>query len=286
MASKKGLDEIVVIGGGPIGREIASLASLQGMNVHLYCLAGANSKDVEKAIAAELNEKVSKWTISGSEAKAVISRIVFHQLLEMPPQKTGLVVDTLVLDLDEKIMRACRFDEFFDEDVVIVMNLGGSLLSNFIGKVKHKERFIGARFFQPVWETKCVEVFECSNVAISTYDTMSAFCAKLGRKPVFLPDVAGAVNVRAFIALLIEAMNMLDEGMGSTAEVDELLKDSLGMRIGPLALADIIGLDVVNHWGEALGRNGSARATLHKRLAFYIEQKWLGRESGRGFYSY
>ena len=282
----RSLENIAVIGCSRLARELATLASYNSLKVFLYCETEQNAKEAMADIQLELDFKVSRWTISNSESKALAARI--HPRADFDPSdNVSLAFDCSGYSGDERAEFVKSLDDAFDPSVVIACNLSGTTLADAVKLAERPERFVGVRYMPPVWKADVVETFTVEQTSGAAYDYLRTFIEKIGMKPHLLSDVAGNVSARVFSALFIETVKIVEQQSIEPAAADELIKDLFGMRFGPLEMADRIGLDNVYDWCERI-------ATAHDRedlrppklLEDLVDRKSLGLDCGRGFHSY
>ena len=252
--TSKAPDVIAVVDGGTAARELASLAALKGMKVHLLC--DGDTGPVEESIRASLDAKVARWTISAAEAKSLLARIAFHDAVEAVD--AGLVVDFRACTEKDGAAWCARLDSLFPSSAVIAVQLGGRSFAELAGG---GDRFAAVRFFPPVWDVKTVEVLS-NGVSDAGRGTVLAFAAKLGKRVVPVSDVPGAVALRPYLALLDACLEVAASGAVSLDEADAAVKEALRMKVGPVELARIIGPDVVKRWCESLGDGFGAHPLL------------------------
>ncbi|MDZ7815355.1 MAG: 3-hydroxyacyl-CoA dehydrogenase family protein [Planctomycetota bacterium] len=282
----RALESIAVIGCSRLARELATLASFNSLKVFLYCETEQLADEAMADIQQELDFKVSRWTISNAESKALIARI--HAKTEFDPShNVSLAFDCSGYSGDERAQFVSSLDEAFDPSVVIACNLSGTTLADAVKLAKRPERFVGVRFMPPVWKADVVETFTVEKTSGAAYDFLRTFIEKVGMNPHLLEDVAGNVSARVFSALFIETVKIIEQQNIEPAAADELIKDLFGMRFGPLEMADRIGLDNVRDWCERIAEaHGREDLRPPKLLEDLVDRMSLGLDCGRGFHSY
>jgi 3-hydroxyacyl-CoA dehydrogenase len=279
------LDEIAVLGCTSLGREIASLASMCGMKVQMHPVGDEDIASVKGEIAAELERKVATWAISDSEARALLSRITTYTSVDGALKRVGVVLDCSALPTDGKAALLADLDGMVPPEAVIAVALGSSRLEPMLGSVGNPRRYLGFRLMTPAWDNTVAEVIPADFTAQAALDLFAKFLRKIGKSGLKLEDHGGNLSVRAFLALLNEAIAMCGSNGVSPAEADAVLRDMLGMRFGPFELCDRMGLPVVRVWFLGLDAetgNGKVPALLDE----FIAKGRLGMAVGAGFLDY
>ncbi|MFA4987047.1 MAG: 3-hydroxyacyl-CoA dehydrogenase family protein [Candidatus Brocadiia bacterium] len=282
----RSLEEVVVLSDGRLGREVAAAASFCGLKVHIICLETEKCDCQADGFKADLKAKVQRWTLSASEAKAVLSRISTLKELKSLPAKAWLVVDATNGGLEKKKELLRRLEVACGADVIVAVNPGGVAVAKLCAGISHPGSVVGLRFFPPVWDSPKLEVIPGRNSTPEAVAAVSEFVKRMGKTPVVTPDIPGAYSVRSFVSLLNSAMKTVDAG-GKICGTDNSLRSAMGLTSGPFALADSIGLDVISEWCEDLVReSGSAEFSAHRMLTERVGRREIGFECGKGFFEY
>jgi 3-hydroxybutyryl-CoA dehydrogenase len=283
----KGFDHIALIGCSRLGRELASLISFGSMKVHLCAGEGESASEAVRTIGTELGEKAASWILSEAEAKALAARITPVNSISAIPENVGLVLVCTRCSGKDRGELLTALDQVLPAHVVIASFLGADRLEAQLLSVKYPERFLGFRMFPPVWDTTTAEVIPGDFTSKASVDYFVKFLSKVSKQALKLDDRGGHLSVRAFLGLVREAAHMCDEPGVSAKQADEALRDMLGMRLGPLELADRIGLPIVADWCRTLAEaHEESRYDVPPLLQRNITSGRLGFDSGAGFLDY
>ncbi len=275
-----------VVGTGTMGSGIAQVAAGAGYEV-LFQNRKQDSVDrglerVRKAV----ERLVARERITGADGEALLGRIRGVVPLE-ELKGCDLVIESApeVFEVKREIFR--QLDEILPEDCILATNtssLSVTRLASVSGRPGH---FVGMHFFNPVPAMKLVEIVAGLRTADSTLATARAFAESLGKVPIDVKDMPGFVVNRVLFPMINEAAFALQEGVSSAEGIDECMKLGCNHPMGPLALADLVGLDVVYAILDSLYREyGNPRYAPCLEIQRRVEAGWLGRKTGRGFYDY
>jgi 3-hydroxybutyryl-CoA dehydrogenase len=281
-----GIKTVAVLGAGTMGNGIAHVFARSGYKVIL--------RDVEKrfldrgmeTIGKNLDREIKKGKISEAEKGIVLGRV--HAVTEM---SAITAADFVVEAVPEKIgiKRAVlgEADGILRPEVIIASNTSSISMTALAALTKRPDRFVGMHFMNPVPVMVLVEVIRALQTSEATFETTMELAKKLGKTPVAVNDAPGFVSNRVLMPLINEAAYCVMEGVATAEAVDEVMKLGMNHPMGPLELADFIGLDVcvdiMHVLQDGLGDSKYRACPLLKK---YVAAGWLGRKSGRGFYSY
>ena len=279
-------DLIGVIGAGTMGNGIAQTAASSGIDV---ILCDVSDESVAKGIAnvsKSLDRFVKKETMTEEQKSEVLGRIKTTTSLD-DLKDCGLVVEAATENFEVKKQIFDKLDSIAGPDAILSSNTSSISITKIAAVTKRPDKVIGMHFFNPVPLMKLVEVIRGIATSDETYATVKALSEKLGKVPVECNDYPGFVSNRVLMPMINEAVFALHEGVATRESIDEIMKLGMNHPMGPLTLADFIGLDVcvaiLNVMHEGLGDPKYRPCPLLKK---YVDAGWLGRKSGRGFYEY
>ena len=278
------IEKVQVVGAGQMGSGIAQVAAQAGLAVHL---ADVDQKMVEQgleSIKKNLSRSVEKERISQDEMDETLGRI---------ESGTGYAADAdLAIEaapetiaIKTEVFRALA--EQLENDAILATNTSSISVTELAALTNRSEKFIGMHFFNPVPVMKLVEIVRGIETSEETYENVHELAKKLGKEPVEVQDFPGFVSNRILAPMINEAVYCLMEGVAGPEEVDTVMKLGMNHPMGPLELADLIGLDTCLHIMEVLHEGfGDTKYRPCPLLKRYVAAGRLGRKSGRGFYEY
>jgi 3-hydroxybutyryl-CoA dehydrogenase len=277
---------VSVIGAGQMGVGISHAVALGGYQVRLYDLNPDRLPLAVGEIAANLARQVVKGRIDQAQADAALGRIsTASTLAEIG--KADLVIEAAVEDETVKKALYAELTPMLGADTIVASNTSSISITRLAAATDRPDRFIGLHFMKPAPVMGLVEIVRGIATSAATYETAVAFAESLGKTTTNAEDFPAFIVNRILVPMMNEAIFTLYEGVGDVTSIDKALKLGANHPMGPLELADFMGLDVVlaimNVLYDGLADSKYRPCPL---LVKYVEAGWLGRKSGRGFYDY
>ncbi|MEN8182522.1 MAG: 3-hydroxyacyl-CoA dehydrogenase NAD-binding domain-containing protein [Myxococcota bacterium] len=277
---------IGIIGTGTMGCGIAQIAAQAGYDV---VFQNRRQESVDRGlgrIQGSLERLASKGRLSEEDAGAALERIRGVVPLE-ELKGCERVVECAPEDLELKRDLLSRLDEIVSEEAIIATNTSSLSVTKLASYLRRPGHFVGMHFFNPVPAMKLVEVVRGMRTNDSTVAAMRSLAEKLDKVPIEVNDSPGFVVNRVLFPMINEAAYALQQGVASPDGIDDCMKLGCNHPLGPLALADLVGLDVVYAILDSLYREyGEPRYAPCLEIKKRVEAGWLGRKTGQGFYSY
>jgi 3-hydroxybutyryl-CoA dehydrogenase len=275
-----------VIGAGTMGNGIAQIAARAGFDVVIRDVSEEFLARGMKAIDKNLQRDVDKERLSAEEKSTVFSRIKTSTELEALSD-AFIVVEAVTEDLAVKTEVFRALDQITKPDCILASNTSSISITKLGAATKRPGKVIGMHFMNPVPVMKLVEVIRGAATSDETYERVRELSEKLGKTPLECQDYPGFISNRVLMPMINEAIFALHEGVATRESIDGIMKLGMNHPMGPLTLADFIGLDVclaiMDVLHEGFGDSKYRPCPLLKR---YVDAGWLGRKSGRGFYEY
>jgi 3-hydroxybutyryl-CoA dehydrogenase len=275
-----------VIGAGQMGAGIAQVAATSGLSV-LLIDAQRDFADKGKAgIAAHLGKQVEKGKLARAEADAIVERITASSELGALAQ-ADFVVEAVSENQAVKEKIFSELDKIVPPAAVLASNTSSISITALAAKTKRPTQVIGMHFMNPVPAMKLVEIIRGLQTSDAAYDTTKLLAERLGKATVLAKEAPGFIVNRILIPMLNEAVFVLENGLASAEDIDSAMKLGTNQPMGPLQLADLIGLDTVLAILECLHKElGDPKYRPAPLLRRYVAAGWLGRKAGQGFYKY
>jgi 3-hydroxybutyryl-CoA dehydrogenase len=277
---------VAVIGTGTMGRGIAYLAAVAGYDTMIHD-ADPGALDAARAsVESTLRRSVEKGKLSDEAARAAIARIETAADLEPAVREADLIIEAVPEDLDLKTNLFSQADLFCGEETILATNTSSISISRLAGAVERRDRFVGLHFFNPPHAMKLVEIVRGERTSDQTVAEVREVAERMGKQPIVVSDTPGFATSRLGVAIGLEAIRMLEEGVGAAEDIDRAMELGYNHPMGPLRLTDLVGLDVRLGIAEYLASTLGPRFAPPELLRRMVAEGKLGRKSGRGFYDW
>jgi 3-hydroxybutyryl-CoA dehydrogenase len=277
---------VAVLGAGTMGNGIAHVFARSGFRVILRDVEQRFLDRGMETIAKNLEREVSKGKITGADKAAALARIQSSTEI-VTLTGAGFAIEAVPEQRDLKLRVLKEADGVLGPGVILATNTSSISISELAAETKRPDRFIGMHFMNPVPVMGLVEVIRGRATSDATFETTMSLCEKLGKKPVGANDAPGFVSNRVLMPMINEAAFAVMEGVATPEGVDAVMKLGMNHPMGPLELADLIGLDVCVDILDVLQKGfGDPKYAACPLLKEYVAAGRLGRKSGHGFYKY
>jgi 3-hydroxybutyryl-CoA dehydrogenase len=280
------LQNVTVIGAGTMGRGIAYCAAVSGFRVMLQDISEAVLKNASDYISDEMKKAVARGLLHESDMEQALGRITCTTDLREAAAGADLVIEAVLEDMALKIDVFKQLDESCPPHAILATNTSTMSPTEIAAQTKRPEKIVAMHFFNPAHKMKLIELVRGLETSDETVQTAKEAARRMGKETVEVNEFPGFVTSRMNCVIGNEAMNMLMEGVASAEDIDKAIKLGLNHPMGPLEMADLVGLDARLRNMEYLHKMLGEKYRPSPILVKYVKAGRLGRKTGIGFYKY
>jgi 3-hydroxybutyryl-CoA dehydrogenase len=276
--------QLTVLGTGTMGRGIAYLALVAGYEAVLFDAEASALETARAAIESLFRKGVEKGKLTQDAATSALGRMQLIPDLEPAASGADLIVEAVPESFELKADLFAQADLFCGPDTILASNTSSLSITRIAANVERRDRFIGMHFFNPPHVMKLIEIVCGERTSDATVAQVREVAEKMGKTAIVVKDTPGFATSRLGVAIGLEAMRMLEEGVASAEDIDRAMELGYNHPMGPLRLTDLVGLDVRLGIAEYLASTLGARFEPPQLLRDKVAEGKLGKKSGEGFY--
>lgn len=278
---------VTVLGAGTMGHGIAHVAALAGFHTTLFDVEAAAVETGLSRIRQNLGKGVERGKVSQEQRDSALERLAGSTELQGAVAAADLIIEAVPESLSLKVKVLGEAAAHCRPQTILASNTSSLALTEIAAALPHPERVVGMHFFNPVHVMKLLEIVRAHQTSAEVLETVREVGVRLGKEVIVVQDVPGFASSRLGIALGMEAIRMLEEGVATAEEIDKAMELGYGHPMGPLKLTDLVGLDVRLAIGQYLHEElGGAQFRPPQLLKRLVRAGRLGKKSGEGFYKY
>ncbi|MBM6924706.1 3-hydroxybutyryl-CoA dehydrogenase [Pseudoflavonifractor phocaeensis] len=280
------MKKIVVIGGGTMGLDIAQVFARSGFDVVVRDISEEIIKNSEARLNKALDKQVSKGKLDEAGKQAITGRMTFTTDLNLAAD-ADLVVEAAIENLDIKKQVFADLDKICKPETILASNTSSISITAIAAATQRPDKFIGMHFFNPATVMKLVEVIRGAKTSDETFKTVYELAKTIGKDPVEVNEAPGFVVNKILIPMINEACDLVYTGVASAEDIDKAMQLGANHPMGPLALGDLIGLDVCLAIMDTIYQeSGDPKYRASLLLRKMVRAGFLGRKTGKGFHDY
>ena len=276
--------QISVLGAGTMGRGIAYLAAVSGFDTVLYDVDPAAIEAARHAVEGILSKGMEKGKLTAAAADEARARLQYVPELEPAVNGADLIVEAVPENFELKKDLFAAADLFCGPETIIASNTSSMSISKLASNVERRDGFAGMHFFNPPHMMRLIEIVVGERTSESTVAQLRDVAARMGKTAIVVRDTPGFATSRLGLAIGLEAIRMLEEGVASAEDIDRAMELGYNHPMGPLRLSDLVGLDVRLGIAEYLASTLGPRFEPPQLLRDLVAQGKLGKKAGEGFY--
>ena len=277
---------VAVLGSGTMGRGIAYLASVAGYDTLLFDVDAGVLDAARGAIESLLLKGIEKGKLTAADGDAARARLQYAPDLEAAVQTADLIIEAVPESFELKRDLFAQADLFCSEKTILATNTSSLSITKLAGNVERRDRFVGLHFFNPPQVMKLIEIVRGDRTSETTVDSVKKVAEKMGKTPIIVRDSPGFATSRLGVAIGLEAIRMLEEGVATAEDIDRAMELGYNHPMGPLRLTDLVGLDVRLSIADYLASTLGPRFEAPHLLRQMVAEGKLGKKTGQGFYTW
>jgi 3-hydroxybutyryl-CoA dehydrogenase len=280
------IDSVGVLGGGLMGSGIAEVAARAGFPTYVREVSSELADRARRSIEKSLGRAVERGKLSHDDCVSTLARLAFGTDLQAAAVGK-IVIEAVVEDLEVKNHLWRELNRLAKPETIFASNTSSLTIAAMSAASGRSDRLIGLHFFNPVPVMQLVEVIPTIGTSPATMEAAVGFVRRLGKEPVKAKDASGFIVNRLLVPYMLDAVRAVEQGVGSTADIDNAMRLGTGHPMGPLTLLDFVGIDTACRIAEIMfDEYREARFAPPPLLRRMVLAGWFGRKSGRGFYDY